>query len=148
MTETLLAALKSLDVVRTGFVLRNPDGTMKTDNQAEWAITAVCNKAGLSTIEKHKWHKLRHTFGTHCAQFGVNPWRLQAWMGHKRIDETMLYVHVAENHRRPTPPEVIAAGAAELDPDRRILAMLSSRCSDVAARGGADQKAKAVSVVK
>jgi site-specific recombinase XerD len=26
----------------------------------------------------------------------VNPWRLQAWLGHKRIDKTMLYVHVAE----------------------------------------------------
>jgi site-specific recombinase XerD len=33
----------------------------------------------------------------------VNPWRLQAWMGHKRIDETMIYVHVAETHRRDLP---------------------------------------------
>jgi hypothetical protein len=28
--------------------------------------------------------------------FGVNPWKLMLWMGHKRIDETMLYVHFAE----------------------------------------------------
>jgi hypothetical protein len=28
---------------------------------------------------------------------------LQTWIGHKRIDETMLYVHVAENHRREIP---------------------------------------------
>ena len=33
----------------------------------------------------------RHCFGTHAALFGVNPWRLQSWMGHKRIEETMLY---------------------------------------------------------
>jgi site-specific recombinase XerD len=46
------------------------------------------------------FHRLRHSSGTHTALFGVNPWRLQAWMGHKRIDETMLYVHVAETHRR------------------------------------------------
>jgi hypothetical protein len=41
--------------------------------------------------------------GIHAALFGVNPWRLQAWMGHQRIDETMLYVHVAENHRARYP---------------------------------------------
>jgi hypothetical protein len=30
------------------------------------------------------------TFGTHAALFGVNPWRLQAWLGR----------HVAEQHHR------------------------------------------------
>ena len=58
---------------------------------------------------------------------GWNPWRLQAWLGHKRIDETMLYVHVAENHRREIPEHIMAAGRDESDPDRRVLAMLSAR---------------------
>ena len=40
-------------------------------------------------------------------------------MGHKRIDETMLYVHVAENHRRDIPADIVAAAAGELDPDSR-----------------------------
>jgi hypothetical protein len=80
-----------------------------------------------SPIEKH-WH----TFGTHAALFGVNPWRLQSWMGHKRIDETMIYVHVAETHRREIPEAVVAAPAAALDPDRRILKMLAVRGSGVA----------------
>jgi len=35
--------------------------------------------------------------------FGVNPWKLMLWMGHKRIDETMLYVHFAEAHLPATP---------------------------------------------
>jgi hypothetical protein len=75
-----------------------------------------------------------------AALFGVNPWRLQAWMGQKRIDETMLYVHVAKDHRRDLPTEVIAAGANEVDPDRRVLLMLGARgtktatCRDRAAR--------------
>jgi hypothetical protein len=67
------------------------------------------------------------------ALFGVNPWRLQAWMGHKRIDETMLYVHVAETHRRDIPEGIVAAGSAEIDPDRRVLKMLGARGSHVAA---------------
>ena len=49
------------------------------------------------------WHVLRHTFGTHAALFGANPWVLMDWMGHKRIDEKMLYVHFAGAHARPTP---------------------------------------------
>jgi hypothetical protein len=70
---------------------------------------------------------LGHTFGTHAALFGVNPWRLQAWLGHKRIDETMLYVHVAEAHAREWPTPVQEAAARETDPDRRILMMLGAR---------------------
>lgn len=30
-------------------------------------------------------------------------------MGHKRIDETMLYVHVAENHPRDIPEDIVSA---------------------------------------
>ena len=43
--------------------------------------------------------------------FGVNPWKLMLWMGHKRIDETMLYVQFAEVHMRPVPESILAAGA-------------------------------------
>ncbi len=49
------------------------------------------------------------------------------WMGYKRIDETMLYVHFAGAHTRPIPDDVLAAGAAESDPNRRVLAMLGTR---------------------
>lgn len=55
----------------------------------------------------------------------------ESWMGHKRIDETMIYVHVAETHRREIPEPVLEAGNAERDPDRRILAMLSARGANV-----------------
>jgi hypothetical protein len=27
--------------------------------------------------------------------FGVNPWTLMTWMGHKTITETMRYVHAS-----------------------------------------------------
>ena len=50
-------------------------------------------------------------------------------MGHKRIDETMIYVHVAETHRRDLPEPIASAASGELDPDRRILKMLAARGS-------------------
>ena len=130
MTATLHEALKRMSVIREGFVVRNFDGSAMTDGQADAAIHRVCRLAGLPV---RAWHTLRHTFGTHAALFGVNPWRLQNWLGHKRIDETMIYVHVAEDHRREIPATILAAGNAERDPDLRILRMLGARGSHVAA---------------
>ena len=49
------------------------------------------------------------------------------WMGHKRIDETMLYVHFASDHQRPLPQEILHSATGEADPDRRIVRMLGSR---------------------
>jgi integrase len=72
-------------------------------------------------------HILRHGFGTHAAMFGVNPWKLMTWMGHKRIDETMLYVHFAEAHLRPLPAPILAAQRAQEDADKRVISMLAAR---------------------
>ena len=134
MTSTLYEALKRMSTVREGFVVRNRDGSPKPDGETSHALGRICRKAGLPV---RYWHTLRHSLGTHAALFGVNPWRLQSWMGHKRIDETMLYVHVAENHRREIPQEIISAGSAEPDPDRRILRMLGARATFVPRSEGA-----------
>jgi integrase len=124
MTSTLYDALQRMSVIREGFVVRNFDGSAKTDDQADKAIQRICWRAGLPV---RLFHTLRHTFGTHAALFGVNPWRLQAWLGHKRIDETMLYVHVAEAHPRQLPAHVQKASRRIADPDQRVLAMLGAR---------------------
>ena len=124
MTSTMYDALKRMSVIREGLVVRNLDGSRKTDDQADKAIQRICRRAGLPV---RLFHTLRHTFGTHAALFGVNPWRLQAWLGHKRIDETMLYVHVAEAHHREL-PEIVRDKARGIDDsDQRVLAMLGAR---------------------
>ncbi|HEX4450925.1 MAG TPA: hypothetical protein VH143_08660 [Kofleriaceae bacterium] len=51
--------------------------------------------------------------------FGVNPWKLMQWMGRKRVDETMLYVHFAEAHLRPHPEPVLKERGHD-DPDQKI----------------------------
>lgn len=89
----------------------------------------------------------RHSFGTHAALFGVNPWRLQTWMGHKRSDETMLYVHVAEAHARELPEPLREAGLGDIDADRRILKMLGAHGSGAAAAVIASRKSAAATAV-
>jgi integrase len=137
MTSTLHEALKRMSVIREGFVVRDLDGSAKGDGQASWTLARMCRSAGLPV---RYWHTLRHTFGTHAALFGVNPWRLQTWLGHKRIDETMIYVHVAENHRRDIPEPILEAAETERDPDRRIMLMLGARGSHVAAEPISEMK--------
>lgn len=124
MTSRLSEALLALKERPREFVLHGPDGAPRTDNQVRYALDAIYDRARLP---RRGWHILRHTFGTHAALFGVNPWRLMSWMGHKRIDETMLYVHIAEAHRRVIPQVVLDAGARHSNPDERVLAMLGSR---------------------
>jgi integrase len=148
MTDTLVAALKALDMVRTGFVVRNLDGSGMTDNETKYHCYRICRAAGLP---ERGWHNLRHAFGTHAAMFGANPWKLMLWMGHKRIDETMLYVHFAEAHLRPLPEAILKAQRGHDDPDRRVIAMLGARRlvprgSHVAAAGGAPDESSLISL--
>jgi integrase len=141
LTLTLHEALKPkrMSVIREGFVIRNLDGTAKTDTQTVRAVERICRKAGLPV---RLWHALRHAPGTHAALFGVNPWRLQTRLRHKRIDETMLYVHVAEAHAREWPEPVREAARREIDPDKWIVAMLGARAVDTNEARGSHVAAK------
>jgi hypothetical protein len=116
-----------------------PGRAKHEENVIKRLMERVCRKAGLPEAG---WHRLRHSFGTHAAAFGVNPWRLMTWMGHKRIDETMLYVQLAEQHRREIPGGILEAGGREMDPDRRILAMLGAREPSSWQRRGNEQPEK------
>ena len=140
MTGTLVAALRALEVVREGYVVRTVDGKPMSDPRTSHAIRRILRKASLP---ERGWHSLRHTFGTHAALLGVNPWRLQAWMGHNRIDETMLYVHVAGSHLRPLPEPLLLAGSDFTDPDLRILRMLGARAQIRPAAQGRHTEAEA-----
>ena len=133
MTSTLYEALQALDVVREGYVVRNLDGSPMSGARTSHETYRICRKAKLP---ERGWHVLRHTFGTHAARFGVNPWQLMEWMGHKRIDETMGYVHIVERKPRPIPAELVAAGMKEIDPTFRVLAPMAARAKELPNSGG------------
>ena len=124
MTAGLLSAVKALPQVRRGRVICTSDGKPVAEAALKHGIYRVCRKAGLP---ERGWHVLRHSFATHLAHFGVNPWRLQAWLGHSSINMTMRYVHHVEEHFRSLPSEIAEAGQRVLDPDQRVLVMLAAR---------------------
>ena len=47
-----------------------------------------------------RFHDLRHTFGSRCAQLGMVVMTIKELMGHSSVTTTMRYMHVGEDHKR------------------------------------------------
>jgi integrase len=56
-------------------------------------MRAALRAAGLDS--SHRFHDLRHTFGTRMAAAGVAPRVLQEWLGHKDMATTLIYADFA-----------------------------------------------------
>ena len=59
--------------------------------------------------ERHRFHDLRHTFGTRMAAAGVPLRTLQEWMGHRDIATMQRYADYAPSAREA---EMVAAAFA------------------------------------
>ncbi len=67
----------------------------KLSNPRAW-FEAALKKAG---IQKFTWHCLRHTFASRLVMAGVDLRTVQELMGHKTIQMTCRYAHLAPKHR-------------------------------------------------
>ena len=47
--------------------------------------------------ERITCHSLRHAFGTHLYEDGVDLLSIKALLGHKSLNSTAIYVHLASN---------------------------------------------------
>lgn len=60
-----------------------------------------------ANIQNLRWHDLRHDFASNLVMEEVSLYAVQKLMGHKKIDQTMKYAHLA--------PEYIAESVGRLD---------------------------------
>ena len=77
------------------FLSRNRKGMYVTT--VRLAVHKYLKKAG---ITRGAVHTLRHTFGTYKSLNGVPPKILQGIMGHKKLESTLLYVHLVDTEVR------------------------------------------------
>jgi integrase/recombinase XerD len=67
-----------------------------TRHAVERAFTEAVERAGLP--DRGGIHSLRHSFGTHLLEAGIDPVTLQRLMGHTRLATTTIYLHVRQEH--------------------------------------------------
>ena len=67
-------------------------------------------------LPAHRFHDLRHTFGTQMAKAGVAMRTLQEFMGHEDARTTLIYAHYAEN---PAEVEMVDRAFADQLDDAR-----------------------------
>ena len=58
-------------------------------------------KAGI--IKNVSVHSLRHAFATHLLESGVNIRKIQLLLGHRSLQSTQIYTHVARDYLDNTP---------------------------------------------
>jgi len=78
------------------------DGRLKRYHIFEKTVQAAVKKAlGVVGIFKRaSTHTFRHSFATHLLEDGVAIYDVQKLLGHKRVETTMIYNHVASPAER------------------------------------------------
>jgi len=95
LNEAALAAFKTLRRRSTGAgpAFLNSRRQQLTSPRF-WFEPAICD----AKIEDFTWHCLRHTFASRLVMSGVDLRMVQVLMGHKTIQMTCRYVHLAPKH--------------------------------------------------
>lgn len=97
LAESVRQALKAHRHLRGPLVFCNEGGDMLTEGEVRWPLERACKRAGLRDVGIHV---LRHTFASHLAMRGVPVKTIQELLGHRTIQTTMRYAHLAPEVRR------------------------------------------------
>jgi integrase len=133
MTQILwdtLTTIQPTKELRQGLIFQGlPKSSTQPDvtdeRQVRTAIIRITRKAQYRGIG---WHVIRHTWASHCALFGADIYTLQAWLGHSGVHDTLGYIRLAKNRRRPLPEACREVARVDHEsPDDRVVAMLNAR---------------------
>lgn len=118
INSACLRAIEELAVLSEGEDQLSP---FNWRSKGEW-LQKWLKKAG---IIKFRWHDLRHTFASRLVMAGVDLRQVQEFMGHKSIETTMRYAHLAPEHGKAAIEKLVA-------PARRAEELIASAVPAVA----------------
>jgi site-specific recombinase XerD len=96
LNQTAIAALQTVQSQGNGqpWVFLNCFG-QRSSGPRKWFDQAVKD----AKLQDFTWHCLRHTFASRLVMAGVDIRTVQELMGHKTIQMTVRYAHLAPNHQ-------------------------------------------------
>jgi len=96
INETVRIALQSLTRrLDVPYVFFDPN-TGKPYKDVKRSFTSACRRAG---IKDFRFHDLRHTFASHLVMAGVDLTTVRELLGHKTLNMTLRYAHLAPSHK-------------------------------------------------
>jgi len=93
MNETVKAILKAMER-RGPYIFCNGDGEIF--GTVRKSFETALRKSG---IKDFRFHDLRHTFASNLVMEGVDIMTVKELMGHKTLNMTLRYAHLAPNHK-------------------------------------------------
>lgn len=78
-------------------LFRSHKGGALSNVQAHRLMKAYAAKAEIPDAKRH-FHVLKHSIGTHLIEAGMGIEFVQAWLGHKNIQNTLIYAQVTGRH--------------------------------------------------
>jgi len=103
-TSMLETWMRQTERLNSSYLFPSPSDPSKSITTIKKAWAKVVSDAG---IENLRWHDLRHDFASNLVMKEVSLYAVQKLLGHKKIDQTMKYAHLA--------PDFIAESVRRLD---------------------------------
>ncbi|MBN2739068.1 MAG: tyrosine-type recombinase/integrase [Spirochaetales bacterium] len=96
LSKHLIKPLEKLikDRFKGEFLFLNQSGLAYSVRTIQIIFTKALNKSGIQ--KKATCHTLRHSFATHLVESGISLAEIQRLLGHKSVNTTMIYVHLAD----------------------------------------------------
>ena len=60
-------------------------------------------------------HSLRHSCATHLFEAGADLRTIQVWLGHSRLEHTLIYLHLSHKHLQAVPNPLDTLELSNLD---------------------------------
>lgn len=110
LNDTALSALRTAETYKNDspYVFQNNSGTRLLSPRF-WFDDAV----GKAKLKDFTWHCLRHTFASRLVMAGVDLRTVQELMGHKTIQMTVRYAHLAPQHSLAAVQRLCDTGAVQ-----------------------------------